>query len=325
MTYPVAQPNPRNMTAWTGPVESTAAESGAGFRPEVLRVATGTGLIGVASLLRPAADDAVLFVHGLGCAKESFSGAFESEALQRFTLCAIDLPGHGATAPLQRPRDAMVDYAQILVGIADLLESKRVHLVAHSMGTAAGLLAAPRMGSRLGHFVSIEGNLASGDCGLVSRDIAEQSLEDFTRDGFAAFLARHEKSEADDLRAWGRWARSCEPAALHAAARSLVAWSDSGTLAEHYRRLRSRAYLYGAFGDLPDHLDGIVDAQEAHGIAESGHFPMVDNPNELWTTIAGVLGADNHGRGGDLCAGADLIQTNSIPDSGPPRSNTSAK
>lgn len=96
------------------------------------------------------------------------------------------------------------------------------------------------------------------DCGLVSRGFAEQSLEEFTQYGFAALLADLEESEEDDRRAWGSWARSCEPAALHAAARSLVVWSDSGVLAERYRRLRSREYLYCASGRLPDHLNGIV-------------------------------------------------------------------
>jgi pimeloyl-ACP methyl ester carboxylesterase len=274
-----------------GPSESTDTEAGTGLRSEVLRVASGTGVVGVASLLRPAAGDAVLLLHGLGSAKESYIGAFEAKALRRFALCAIDFPGHGATVPLRHARDAMVDYARIAADAADLLKFERVHLVGHSMGTAAGLLAAESLGERLGHFVSIEGNLVASDCGLVSRGIADESLEEFTQYGFAALLADLEESDADDLRAWGEWARSCEPAAFHAAARSLVAWSDSGALAERYRRLRSRAYLYGANGSLPTHLNGIVNTQEAHRIAESGHFPMIDNPGGLWQAVARSIAA----------------------------------
>jgi pimeloyl-ACP methyl ester carboxylesterase len=293
-----------------GPTEGTAPEAGAAIRFEVLQVASGTETVDVASLLRPAAGDAVLLLHGLGCSKESYAGAFQAAPLRRFTLCAIDFPGHGATAPLQRPHDAMGDYTKIVEGVAALLKPARLHLVAHSMSTAVGLLAAERLGERLGHFVSIEGNLVAGDCGLVSRGVAEQSLENFTGGGFAVLLAGLEGSDADDLRAWGSWVRSCDPAALHAAARSLVAWSDSGVLAEQYRRLRSRTYLYGDRGGLPDHLNGIVNAQEAHCIAGSGHFPMINNPKALWSSAAAAIGQVGGGSDNSMEPASDLMEAN---------------
>ncbi len=52
---------------------------------------------GVSVLRRDAGPDLVLFLHGLGCVKESFEGAWGKDALAGFSLLAPDLPGSGAS------------------------------------------------------------------------------------------------------------------------------------------------------------------------------------------------------------------------------------
>ena len=83
--------------------------------------------------------DLILFVHGLGCAKESFKSAWESTALEGFSLLAPDLPGHGET-PTEPWGCRMEDYAAFLKSVVIARRWERLHVVAHSMGGAAALL-----------------------------------------------------------------------------------------------------------------------------------------------------------------------------------------
>jgi hypothetical protein len=150
-----------------------------------------------------------------------------------------------------------------------------------------------------------------------------KTVKTFCDKGFEEIAAAMEASAEADLQMWGRWVRACEPAGLHAAARSLVTWSDSGDLAGRYRHLTSRMYLYGAQRGLPDHLHGIVDEPTSRSIAGSGRFPMIDNSNELWTTVAAaVVGADECDRDGAVCVGVDAVQPNPVRGN---HANTGAK
>lgn len=297
-------------TATRVPGDSVGKGGGSRPWPMRLRLEHLPGAPVVAADLRAAGPEPVLFLHGLACGKQSFTSAFAAAALRPFSLCAIDLPGHGDTAPAAPGGDQLEAYAAHTAVVVDLLAAERVHIVGHSMGTAVGLLAADHLGSRLGAFVSIEGNLVGDDCSLVSRAIATESLDRFRASGFGDFLTELDSDSDVDVQTWGGWARRCDAGAVHAAARSLVAWSDSGALAERYRRLRSRTYLHGARGGRPDHLNGLVNEQEAHCIAESGHFPMIDNPRELWPTVAAAIGQVCGGSDNSTGPVADLMQAN---------------
>lgn len=49
----------------------------------------------VAFQYRAASDDLVIFIHGLGCSKETFENIWDCPALNGFSLLAYDMPGFG--------------------------------------------------------------------------------------------------------------------------------------------------------------------------------------------------------------------------------------
>ncbi|MFC4337940.1 alpha/beta fold hydrolase [Salininema proteolyticum] len=232
----------------------------------------------------------VLLVHGFGCAGDSFA-PFHDDARWRedYTVCSFDLPGHGGAPSAGRSaHDQLSLYAEITAGLARTLRFDEVHLVAHSMGGAVGLLAASSIPG-LASFTSIEGNLVGEDCGLVSRNTASQSLRDYVREGHSDFLASLSASAAPDLRAWSEWYGRAAPAVLHSAARSMVAWCDSGELVPLWESLPRPTYVYGERTGFPEHGAGKRLYRSAVEIPGSGHFAMVDAPETLnkalWTVL----------------------------------------
>jgi pimeloyl-ACP methyl ester carboxylesterase len=245
----------------------------------------------LATLARDGGEDLVLFLHGLGCAKECFAGLWDTAGLAGATLLAPDLPGHGASQGLPAAAWSMEG---MTAAVGDLLrdhaaETARLHVVVHSMGGAVGLLLAEETPIPLASFITVEGNLVDADCGMLSRRTAEMDLKEFRDEKFARLKARARDADDPIVRAWAGWMEACPAEALHASARSLVAWSDSGRLLEIFQGLPvPTAYVYGEQSANPDvlaHLESIAK----YRIAECGHFVMIDKPAELSSVIGAVM------------------------------------
>jgi len=245
--------------------------------------------VDIAMRHRDSGDHLVIFLHGLACGKESFDGAFDSPLLARFSLCAIDFPGHGESPRDPAGRSGLRSYAEIVAAVIDQLSPGTVSIVGHSMGGSVGLVACEIIGPPI-TYVSIEGNLTGADCGLISRGIAEQSNTEFLGAGLRALLDRLSQSTARDLRTWGRWCARCDPQTIHSSARSLVEWSDSGKLVALLHTLPRVGFVYGTESLTPDRqMCDVLAGAEIRPIPGSGHFPMIDAPSRLYRTLAQLL------------------------------------
>lgn len=259
----------------------------------------------IAATFRPAGADLLVLLHGLGCSRESFAAAFSSPDLNRYSICAIDLPGHGeSSGRLSRDLYTLSSYAAITRRVISQLESPggpsyRIFLAGHSMGGAVGVIVAGMLRRRGTdtHLISVDGNLVGEDCGLVSRSIAAQEPEQFAAEGFASLLADLRDSGQDDFEAWARWCEPALPDAVHSAARSLVAWSDRGVLLRRFNRISSKAFIYGARDDRTYVLRRIKRAAKLP-IAAAGHFMMVDNEELFYRGLSSTLSAM---RGKEVC------------------------
>jgi pimeloyl-ACP methyl ester carboxylesterase len=250
----------------------------------VARFRHGGREIEISGRLRTGGDDLLLFLHGIGCGKAMFDTAFDAPELAGFSLCAFDFPGHGNSPPLPSTRHSVEAYADITWQVLAELSPRRVFLMGHSLGGAVGLVACAGLGN-LAHFVNVEGNLVAQDCGLVSRNLAEQPALLFRERGFAEFLRQLRGSTQPDLRIWATWYALCDPTAVHQVAGSLVEWSDAGKLLEIFRALPRKSYVYGDEGNRLEHLLPSLRSIPQHAIVGAGHFPMVDNPPVFYRTL----------------------------------------
>ncbi|WP_177154954.1 alpha/beta fold hydrolase [Glycomyces harbinensis] len=233
----------------------------------------------------------VLLLHGLGCARECWDPVYTGDNHRRWL--AIDLPGHGASARVDTGGDALAFYADLVTALVEQLDPGAVHLVAHSMGAAVALLAAP--GLPVGALVSLEGNLVGEDCSLISRSIAGQTREAFVQIGFAQLRDGLCASGDPDERIWGAWFERADPGGLWEAARSLVSWCESGGLTSRWMELRHRTYLWGERSGFPMHLRLWLAEARVHEIPIVGHFAMNGNPIALAHAIR--IAIDSAGTG----------------------------
>ena len=229
---------------------------------------------------RKAGEDLILFVHGLGCSKDSFNHFWNRTDFQEYSALAPDLIGFGESAKPFNFSYTMEAQTLICSKILANFEYKNLHLVAHSMGAAVALLLPEEILNGVKSFTNIEGNLIGADCGVMSRKIISVPPSAFASDILPELLIA--------FNSFGKGYTAFEAAStdsLYKSAESLVAWSDSGKLLEIFLGLACpRAYFYGdENSDIPV-IARISDVLKVK-IKHSGHFPMNDNPEGFYDQL----------------------------------------
>lgn len=229
--------------------------------------------------------DLVVFVHGVGCSKRSFAEAWRRRELRDWSLLAFDLPGFGRSP---RPADYsydLADQARLLQGLLDQHASRRIHLVAHSMGGTLALLLPPRVLARLASLVLVEPRLVAASCS-VTREITALDFAHFEGE----FLPQFRRRVAGDPRQ-AFDVDLADPLAFHRSSASLVHWAGSGEMAGRF--LAAACPHWFVYGALNAHLAELQLLPPALTVAVAGaaHFPMQDNPDGFYAALGRLLRA----------------------------------
>ena len=231
---------------------------------------------------------AILFIHGLGGAKENFYAAFQSAALRDCTLVAFDNPGTGLAEfdPMRTPDvSALADIAQL---VSEKLMPPRYFVCAASMGGLIALLKFRRHGTQgIEGFINIEGNLLPEDC-MFSRRTASYNVEEFASTVFPKTIADLLRSpHTGDRVIAHNLAMNTDARAYHAYSHETVRESDSGRLIEEFLALPvPRLFLYGEANRSLSYLERLRRSNaEVAEISGAAHFLFYDNPVETYTTM----------------------------------------
>jgi pimeloyl-ACP methyl ester carboxylesterase len=233
---------------------------------------------------RSASQDLVIFLHGLGCSKDSFEDVWYHNDLKGLSILAFDLLGFGRS---EKPTDfsySLEDHARVCEAVIRTFPEHRLHLVAHSMGGAIGLLLSGDILDSAISFINVEGNLTSEDCGFVSRRTISVSYDVFANKLFPVFRHGLQDEEHRNFSL-----EMAAPLAIYKSSLSLVAWSDSGGLLERFRDLKcNKAYFYGEQNSDMKVLSRLGHIEKRR-ITRSGHFLMNENPEEFYSEVFNFL------------------------------------
>ena len=223
---------------------------------------------------------AVLFVHGLGGAKENFYAAFQSPSLADCTLVAFDAPGTGLAEFHAGAGLDVSALAEMAHELAERLLPGPYWLAGASMGGLISLLQLRQFGiGRIQGLISLEGNLCPEDC-MFSRRVVPH-----TRETFASLYERMieelrtSRSVGDQLIAQNMML-NVDARAYHAYSFETVRESDSGRLIEEFVRLPlPRLFLYGECNGSLSYLQRLRSSGvQVVEIPAAGHFVFYDNP-----------------------------------------------
>ena len=238
----------------------------------------------VATTYRRRGEEMLLLLHGLGCSQSSFRDIWFRDEFDDYSILSLDLIGFGDSSKSIKFSYKMEDHASVCAKVVNEISSKKIHIVAHSMGGAIGLLLpAPLLDSVL-TFANLEGNLSSEDCGIVSQKTVNVSFQKFEKEVLLEF-----KALSKSLGEGRFFLDSAFPLGFYKSAESLVHWSDSGELISRFKQLPCRkSYFYGE-----NNADTIalhrLNSIEKIMIGCSGHFIMNDNPDEFYPRLSQFL------------------------------------
>lgn len=237
--------------------------------------------------IHPDNEEAILFIHGLGCA-----GSFEyvriacAPELRKYRKIVVDLIGFGYS---DKPDD--FDYsvdrqADILAELLDHLGIDKIIVYGHSMGGAVVLSLAHAVPEKIQFLIIAEGNLDSGG-GFISKKIAAQQLDEFVDEGYNQFV-QHEISRGQID--WAVSLHASSPYALHGMSKSLVQGGRSNWRQTLYFNKHKSAFLFGE-KSLPSAEYDILlnDAIHVNVVPDAGHGMSFDNPVGVVRAICSVL------------------------------------
>ena len=233
---------------------------------------------------RKCGNELIVFIHGLGCSKASFSHAWSSPALQNYSLLAFDLPGFGDSELVVDFTCTMKNMAGVVEDIIQAHSAQRIHVVAHSMGGAIALLLPPERLNSLASLTSVEGNLVAADCGIFSRRIVKYPRELFLEEQLPDMKLLNKLLDFPFMAL-----RQCSPRALYESSESLVEWSDSGKLLATFKSLPCpHAYMYGSQNrGMPVLLE--LEDEKTVSIEGAGHNMMQEQPDLFYPTLCNLF------------------------------------
>lgn len=245
--------------------------------------------ISIPYFYRAGTGPAILFIHGLGGAKENFYAAFQSSTLADCTLLAFDNPGTGLAdfdAAGCPDVSGLADIAQL---VSQKLMPKHYFVAGASMGGLIALLQIRRHGVKgIDGFINIEGNLLPEDC-MYSRRTASHDLDVFTTKVFPEIISEMLRSpHTGDRMSGHNLEMNTDARAYHAFSHEAVRESDSGALMEEFLELSiPRLFLYGDVNRSLSYLERLRESEvEVAEISRSAHFLFYDNPLESFAVIA---------------------------------------
>jgi pimeloyl-ACP methyl ester carboxylesterase len=231
----------------------------------------------------------ILFVHGLGGAKENFWEACKVDALGEHSLFCFDNPGTGNSTYFDDLPLNVDDLAAITNLFVQKLHLDDFILCGTSMGGLTTLLFLRGKGrSRVSAYINIEGNLMPEDC-MFSSKVVSFDFNSFSQEVFPkTIIEMKAKGNSGYHIIANNLQLNTHVFAYYNYSFQTVTYSATGELLKQYLSLTiPRIFIYGSnnkgLSYIPELLKHNMNVAE---IPDSDHFVFYDNPMEMYEVIA---------------------------------------
>jgi len=245
---------------------------------------------------REGSKDTLLFIHGLGGAKENFWESCKSNVLAEHSLICFDNPGTGNSTYYDDLILEIDDLVKITTQFINQLGLRNFILVGASMGGLTTMLYLKRGGLKnVKAYVNIEGNLMPEDC-LFSSKVITHDYEHFSKIVFPTIISdMKNKGNAGYRIIANNLELNTNVKSYYHYSFQTVRYSDTGELLKQYLSLHiPRIFIYG---DENRQLSYIPDLDKAgmniKMISNSNHFVFYDNPKEMYDIIGDFIDSLN--------------------------------
>jgi pimeloyl-ACP methyl ester carboxylesterase len=234
----------------------------------------------------------ILFVHGLGGAKENFWEATKAYSLKGYELICFDNPGTGNSTYYADEPLNVDDLAFFLDAFIQRLNLKDIILAGASMGGVITLLYFQSAGvDNIKAYINIEGNLMPEDC-MFSSKVVQYSYEHFATTVFDETIRNMKKQgNAGYYIIANNLELNTNVQSYYYYSFQTVAFSATGELLQQFLALEiPRLFL---FGEKNQHLSYLPQLKgenlKCHMVTDSDHFIFYDNPKEMYQTMTDFL------------------------------------
>ncbi len=208
----------------------------------------------------------------------------------RYRTMTVDLPGFGHSMPGERADWSFGHFGQDIVAVIDAIKATSVVLVGHSMGGAIAVEAAIAAPDRIAHVVAVDSLIHPAFYDATPEDGIDAIVAVFSGDFATAITAAMEAymfpgSSAEAREAIAAMARA-DPARGLAVLREFLRWDVEQRLPMLQPPLSlmvAEAFVDGA---VKDRWQGRYPFAS---IGNSGHFIMLDQPENFERTLATIL------------------------------------
>ena len=228
----------------------------------------------------------VVMLHGLQSNSEVFLPLCSRTFLKPYSLLAVDFIGFGNSS---KPNDFSYNLFEQKQVVEDILKKEGIEecvVIGHSMGGMVGSLLLNSSIISVTKFACLEGNLRPED-GDFSTIVSRLDFKNFEENYFPSFLKNLSKGSSKEKTRFNALA-GVPPFVVYKTSCSIAMHAKSGEILAAFTNSKAkRTLIRGAqsrFGATPK---GIGCSE--YIISSSGHFLLLDNPEETFRAIEELL------------------------------------
>ncbi|MFC1726053.1 alpha/beta fold hydrolase [candidate division KSB1 bacterium] len=239
-------------------------------------------------------DKTILFLHGLGDNSDTFRYVLEKSLFKNYSILLVDLIGFGRSDKPDNFTYELNIQAEMLQELIKRLNIDELILIGHSFGGTLGILLSELLQPKVNIFFNCEGVLTERDL-TWSRSIFSKNFDEFKNTGFELFKQKV-KSSAEKYPSNIVYLERLKYAvaeSIYYSTKSMTELIKQKNLFDRFLNLECpKYYIMGENThkrhNLTEKMLKKTDVQLEY-ISSSGHFMVLDNPEEFYAKIKKIL------------------------------------